>query len=81
MTHKKVKKLLDLFAVAYIAANLKSKELKDNEDAMEVIQVVMLIAVGVLAITAVWAGINGYLEQLWGLITGAEQPGAPKIGG
>ena len=55
------------------------RKVKGDENAMEVIQVVMLIAVGVLAIVAVWAGINGLLEKWWGMITGADIPGGPGI--
>ena len=55
-------------------------EIKNDENAMEVIQVVMLIAVGVLAIAAVWAGVNGLLEQWWGQITGSSGgAGGPNI--
>jgi hypothetical protein len=53
--------------------------LKGDENAMEVIQVVMLIAVGVLAIVAIWAGVNGLLEEWWGIITGAGNPGGPNL--
>ena len=55
-------------------------EIRADEEAMEVIQVVMLIAVGVLAIAAVWAGVNGLLEQWWTMITGASGgSGGPNL--
>jgi hypothetical protein len=57
--------------MAYFNAICKINEIRRSEDAMEVIQVVMLIAVGVLAIVAVWAGINGFLEDIWAKITGS----------
>ena len=50
---------------------IKVRGIKEDEEAMEVIQVVMLIAVGVLAIVAIWAGINGFLEQMWQRIIGS----------
>jgi hypothetical protein len=77
---KRVRTLYDSLALAYVGAKLKAEEVKKDEKAMEVIQVVMLIAVGVLAIAAVWAGVNGLLEDWWHQITGnSTGPGGPKF--
>ena len=70
MLSSKIRKLCDSFSTVCIGAKCKADELKNDENAMEVIQVVMLIAVGVLAIAAVWAGVNGLLESWWLQITG-----------
>jgi hypothetical protein len=44
--------------------------LKNDERGMEVVQVVMLILVGVLAITMVWGLLSGWLNDLWVIIIG-----------
>jgi len=82
MLRIKLGKFLDSLTMLYIGANRKINEIKEDEDAMEIIQVVMIIAVGVLAIVAVWAGINGFLEDLWDKITGsgATSMDGPTIG-
>ncbi|MDR1131007.1 MAG: hypothetical protein LBL15_01125 [Oscillospiraceae bacterium] len=79
MLGKKLRTLRDSLAMMYVGTNRKIREIKEDENAMEVIQVVMLIAVGVLAITAVWAGVNGLLEEWWTIITGQETPGRPEL--
>jgi hypothetical protein len=71
MQSKTRRTLRDSFTTVCIGAQREANEIKNDENAMEVIQVVMLIAVGVLAIAAVWAGVNGLLEQWWEQITGA----------
>ena len=71
MLKKTFRGLCDSLTVAYIAVKNGVADIKKDEHAMEVIQVVMLIAVGVLAIVAIWAGINGFLEQMWNRITGS----------
>lgn len=82
MLHKKIAKLRDFVTALYIKSYCKINELKQDEDGMEVIQVVMLIAVGVLAIAAVWAGVNGLLEDWWDIITGSSSgQGGPNLGG
>ena len=80
MKRKGIGGFYGFYAMICIYAYCKSKEIKSDENAMEVIQVVMLIAVGVLAISAVWAGVNGYLEKLWAMIIGAPTPGGPTLG-
>ena len=64
-----ISRLYDSLALMVIRTRMAVSDLRENEEAMEVIQVVMLIAVGVLAIAAVWAGVNGLLEKWWTLIT------------
>lgn len=70
MLTKKMRSISDLFFMSYVRTKCQAHEIKNDEDAMEVIQVVMLIAVGVLAIAAVWAGVSGLLTDLWEQITG-----------
>ena len=79
MLKNKLRKLFDSLEAVCIGARCKTVELKNDEKAMEVIQVVMLIAVGVLAIVAVWAGVNGLLKDWWDMITGAEAPPPIKL--
>ena len=71
-------KLWDSLLIPFVKADRAVRELKEDENAMEVIQVVMLIAVGVLAIVAIWAGVNGLLEEFWDMIMGANRPGGPS---
>ena len=79
MLRKKLTQLYDSLTMGMIKARAAWSEIKEDERAMEVIQVVMLIAVGVLAIYAVWAGVNGLLEKWWGQITGASTGSGPNI--
>ena len=80
MKRKTLGNLYDSLTGKIVGAHRTVNEIKENEDAMEVIQVVMLIAVGVIAIAAVWAGVNGLLEQWWGMITGASGgSGGPSL--
>jgi len=79
MQYKKLKTLWESLTTICIGAKYKVNVLTNDDDAMEVIQVVMLIAVGVLAIAAVWAGVNGLLEKWWGIITGVSSQGGPNL--
>ena len=73
-------KLRDMLTLRIVGARNAADEIKQDEQAMEVIQVVMLIAVGVIAIAAVWAGVNGLLEQWWNMITGSSGgSGGPSL--
>ena len=71
---KKLGVLCDALMLAVITAQSKTREIKreirEDEHAMEVIQVVMIIAVGVIAIAAIWAGVNGLLKYWWDAILG-----------
>ena len=71
MLREKTGKLWDGLATLYTMLSFKAREIKEDESAMEVIQVVMLVAVGVIAIAAVWAGVNGLLATWWEAITNA----------
>ncbi len=50
--------------------HIKFLNFKNDEKGMEVIQVVMLVMVGVVIISAVWAAMNGLLEEWWDIIFG-----------
>ena len=73
MLRKTFNNLNSSVSLKAVKARLWWGELKADENAMEVIQVVMLIAVGVIAIAAIWAGINGLLEDWWGMIIGSSK--------
>jgi len=64
---------LDALAVFVI---LKVKgyftDFKKDEGGMEIVQVVLLILIGVLAIVAIWGVLDGWLADLWGRIAGKE---------
>ena len=78
MLRKMLEKLNDASTMLAVRAQTTWSELKSDEKGMEVIQVVMLIAVGVLAIGALWAGINGLLTKWWNQIIGVSGS-APSI--
>jgi len=44
-------------------------DIKNDESGMEIVQVVLLILVGVLAIVAIWGVLDGWLGDLWDRIT------------
>ncbi len=67
---KRISSLYDALLMGVVKAQTAWREVKEDENAMEVIQVVMLIAVGVIAIAAIWAGVNGLLKQWWDAILG-----------
>ena len=80
MKRETLGKLYDSFVGRIIRAQLAYQEIKEDEKAMEVIQVVMLIAVGVIAIAAVWLGVNGLLKKWWDMIMdNSNSPGGPAI--
>ena len=80
MLRKKFNDLNSSVSLKTIKVRLWWGELKADENAMEVIQVVMLIAVGVIAIAAIWAGINGLLEDWWEMIVGSSKgEGGPNL--
>lgn len=45
-------------------------ELKKDEGAMEVVQVVLLVLVAVLAVVLIWGFLSGWLQDLFDIITG-----------
>jgi len=72
MLREKVRKLQDSLLLLFIKTKSKVMELREDENAMEVIQVVILIAVGVIIILAVWAAIDGLLQEWWDIIRGVK---------
>jgi Flp pilus assembly pilin Flp len=71
MLREKLGSARDALNMAYIKLVCKLDEIRRDEDAMEVIQVVMIIAIGVIALVAIWAAVNGLLSDIWKKITGA----------
>jgi hypothetical protein len=55
---------------AYVWFKGLLSDLKKDERAMEIVQVVLLILVGVLAITMINGLLTGWLQELWITITG-----------
>ena len=55
----------------YLKTKLVIEDLRNDESGMEIVQVVLLILVGVLAIVLIWGLLEGWLIDLWGRITGA----------
>ena len=80
MKREKLRNLYDSVMGMAIRVHARWIEIKEDEKAMEVIQVVMLIAVGVIAIAAIWLGVNGLLKKWWDLILEhSDSPGGPPI--
>jgi len=74
MLKKKAAAMYDAMTLAFIAAKNKvgaiSRELKDDVGGMEIIQVVMIIAISVLAVAGVWVFLKDLIIELWQNITG-----------
>ncbi|MDR0935114.1 MAG: hypothetical protein LBM98_00360 [Oscillospiraceae bacterium] len=64
-----ISKLQDKALMAYILVKGFISDFKKNEQGMEIVQVVLLILVGVLAIVAIWGALSGWLQELWTKIT------------
>ena len=71
MVKEKLGKLYETLTASAIRTKTTLDGIKEDERAMEIIQVVMLIAVGVIAIAAVWTATNGLLATWWAAITAA----------
>ena len=60
--------------MAMLLGSLKAKsffnDLRKDERGMEIVQVVLLILVGVLAIVLIWGLLQGWLIDLWNQIIG-----------
>lgn len=57
-------------------AKAKTKELLNDERGLSgVVVAILLILVAVLAVVMIWGFLSGYLEELWGRITGADTIG------
>ena len=66
-------KLNKLSVDAYMAGTGFFKGLKNDERGLSgVVVAVLLILVAVLAVVAIWGFLNGWLGELWGKITGAD---------
>jgi len=62
-------KILTLMTMLYLSAKCKMAELKNDVSGMEVIQVVILVAVGVILVGALIALIGPLLKDWWDAIT------------
>ena len=74
MLSKKMAVFGDAITMAYIKmctkAGAAARELKDDVSGMEIIQVVMIIAIGVVSVAAVWAVLGPFIQKLWTQISG-----------
>ena len=71
-----LKKLNSWFTMLCIKGKSKTEELKNDVSGMEVIQVVILVAVGVILVGALIALIGPLLAEWWAAIQeGAGDPG------
>ena len=74
MLKKKVEAMADAITLALIAVKNKAattaRELKADASGMEIIQVVMIVAISVLAVAGVWVFMKDLIIQLWQNITG-----------
>lgn len=61
---------------AYVRGTMAVDEFKSDEQGLSgVVVAVLLILVAVLAITALWGSLSGWLGDLWGDITGKTTQG------
>ena len=64
----------DLTTMAYVKVktwiSATARGLKEDVSGMEIIQVVMIIAMGILAVVAVYAALGDLLKNLWAQISG-----------
>ena len=69
MLRKKLELVKDTMNMTYIKATNGAKAaargLKEDVSGMEIIQVVMIIAIGVLAVAAVWVVLGDLIGELW----------------
>ena len=66
-----VEKLKLAMLKGYLKTKFFIEDLRKDEKGMEIVQVVLLILVGVLAIVLIWGLLQGWLVELWDRITGA----------
>ena len=75
MLKKGLEMIGDAATTAYVAIRTKlsatARELKEDVSGMEIIQVVMIIAIGVVAVAAVWIVLGDLIQERWGQVTGA----------
>ena len=65
-----IKKINKTMVCGYLKIKSFFTDLQKDERAMEIVQVVLLVLVGVLLILALWAVMSGWLANLWERITG-----------
>ena len=75
MLRKGLAVLGDAAMMAYVVVRTKistvAREIKEDVSGMEIIQVVMIIAIGVIAVSAVWVVLGDLIKQLWTQVTNA----------
>ena len=65
-----IKKLQNAMLLGYMKSKSFIEDLRKDERGMEIVQVVLIILVGVLAIVLIWGLLQGWLQDLWSQITG-----------
>ena len=65
-----IKKAKNALLMGYLKTVSFFNDLRKDEGGMEIVQVVLLILVGVLAIVLIWGLLQGWLIELWNIITG-----------
>ena len=75
MLRKGMEVISDATTMAYVAIRTKirttAREIKEDVSGMEIIQVVMIIAIGVIAVSAVWVVLGDLIKDLWEQVTNA----------
>ncbi|MCL2068889.1 MAG: hypothetical protein FWH00_03230 [Oscillospiraceae bacterium] len=70
-----LEKMKNAFLAGCVKGKIFSDDLRNNEEGMEIIQVVLLVLVGVLLIVGIYGAMTGWLQQLWSNITGTAESG------
>ena len=65
-----IKKAKNALLMGYLKTVSFFNDLRKDEGGMEIVQVVLLILVGVLAIVLIWGLLQGWLIELWQKIIG-----------
>ena len=66
-----LKKANELSMMAYLAVTGLFRDLKEDERGLSgVVVAVLLILVAVLAVVFLWGALSGWLQEMWGSITG-----------
>jgi len=66
-------KLNMLPAAFYFKLKYFFEDFKNDERGLEVVQVVLIVLIGVLLVALLWGVLSGWLQDLWGNITGAAE--------
>jgi Flp pilus assembly pilin Flp len=56
--------------LGYIKIKSFIADFRKDERAMEIVQVVLLVLVGLLLILALWGALSGWLQAMWERVTG-----------